>query len=111
MSKYNEIDPLSDIVLLNHNDIVKTIDGTSKGINPIPSFDITKGISAEVSAVKRDYLPLSGGKMTGDLSIDVSKSFYVEDSNKIVISGNTLCSILSNEITLSTNTACKNLSS
>ena len=111
MSKYNEIDPLSDIVLLNHNDIVKTIDGTSKGINPIPSFDITKGISAEVSAVKRDYLPLSGGKMAGDLSIDVSKSFYVEDSNKIVISGNTLCSILSNEIALSTSTACKNLSS
>lgn len=111
MSKYNEIDPLSDIVLLNHNDIVKTIDGTSKGINPIPSFDITKGISAEVSAVKRDYLPLSGGKIAGDLSIDVSKSFYVEDSNKIVISGNTLCSILSNEIALSTSTACKNLSS
>ena len=111
MSKYSEIDPLSDIVLLNHNDIVKTIDGTSKGINPIPSFDITKGISAEVSAVKRDYLPLSGGKMAGDLSIDVSKSFYVEDSNKIVISGNTLCSILNNEIALSTSTACKNLSS
>ena len=111
MSKYNEIDPLSDIVLLNHNDIVKTIDGTSKGINPIPSFDITKGISAEVSAVKRDYLPLSGGKMTGDLSIDASNSFYVGDSNKIVISGNTLYSILSNEITLSTSTACKNLSS
>ena len=111
MSNYNEIDPLSDIVLLNHNDIVKTIDGTSKGINPIPSFDITKGISAEVSSVKRDYLPLSGGKMAGDLSIDVSKSFYVEDSNKIVISGNTLCSILSNEIALSTSTACKNLSS
>ena len=111
MSKYNEIDPLSDIVLLNHNDIVKTVDGTSKGINPIPSFDIAKGISAEVSAVKRDYLPLSGGKMAGDLSVNESKSFYVGDSDKIVVAGNTLCSILSNEITLSTSTAYKNLSS
>ena len=58
-----------------------------------------------------NYLPLSGGKIAGDLSIDESKSFYVGDSNKIVISGNTLCSILSNEIALSTNTAYADLSS
>ena len=63
MSKYNEIDPLSDIVLLNHNDIVKTIDGISKGINPIPSFDIAKRISAEVSAVKRDYFKLDANNV------------------------------------------------
>ena len=71
MSKYNEIDPLSDIVILNHNDIVKTIDGTSKGINPIPSFGIAKGISAEVSAVKRDYFKLDAdNEVRGDNTFD-----------------------------------------
>lgn len=58
MSNYNEIDLLNDIVLLNHNDIVKTIDETSIGINPIPSFEIAKGISAEVSAIEKDYFKL-----------------------------------------------------
>ena len=76
MSKYNEIDPLSDIVLLNHNDIVKTIDGTSKGINPIPSFDIAKGISAEVSAVKRDYFKLDADNVvSGDNTFNGKQTF------------------------------------
>ena len=76
MSNYNEIDPLSDIVLLNHNDIVKTIDGTSKGINPIPSFDIAKGISAEVSAVKRDYFKLdANNEVSGDNTFDGNQTF------------------------------------
>ena len=76
MSKYNEIDPLSDIVLLNHNDIVKTIDGTSKGINPIPSFEIAKGISAEVSAVKRDYFKLDADNdASGDNTFNGNQTF------------------------------------
>lgn len=76
MSEYNEIDPLNDIVLLNHTDIVKTIDGTSKGINPIPSFDIAKGISAEVSVVKRDYFKLNAdNEVSGNNTFDGNQTF------------------------------------
>ena len=76
MSNYNEIDQLNDIVLLNHNDIVKTIDGTSKGINPIPSFDIAKGISAEVSAVKQEYFKLSNdNSVVGDNAFSGNQVF------------------------------------
>ena len=58
-----------------------------------------------------NYLPLSGGKMEGNLSVDATKSFYVGDSGKMFIGDNTLCSLLSNEITLSTSTAYSSLSS
>lgn len=56
---------LKDIVFLNGKNIIKSIaeGDTYEGINPIPAFDLVRGISSttssDIAKIKTDYLNLS----------------------------------------------------
>ena len=65
---------LSDIVMLNGNNIIQTVDAEISTINPIPSFDLVKNLSTYVSATTDDISAnfldkRTGGEISGDVNI------------------------------------------
>lgn len=107
VSVQNVLDALQEI--LNRLKISKysLADKIHQIENSIDALDIdlqTKINLVDLSAkhIISSYLPLSGGNLTGNLSIINSDSLYVGQ--------NTLCTTLSNEITLSTSSAINKLS-
>lgn len=70
-------------------------------------------VDGKVSELKHftasSYLPLSGGALTGDLSIGRDSMLCVHGGDSIAIGNQTLCAAVSSEISLSTNAAVQKL--
>ena len=81
----------------------------SSDINQLSGF-----VDGKVGELKHfttsNYLPLSGGILTGDLSIDRDYALCVDNSSRFVVGNQSLCALLSNELLLSTSNAISRLS-
>jgi hypothetical protein len=93
----------------NGKTVVEARQLTSADVNGLPEFVDGKADTLKQYVIN-GYLPLSGGVVVGDLSIGRDHLLSVEDSSRLAVGNQTLCSLLSAEILLSTSTAVEKLS-
>lgn len=66
---------LNDIVMLNGNNIVHSIDAQYSGINPIPSFDLLKD---QLTDIRSGYLNLSGDNAVSGANVFSKQQVFIE---------------------------------
>lgn len=76
----------ADIVMLNGNNIVHSIDAEYNGINPIPSFDVVKSMSVDLSgklSVIDKELSAHDAKLSSHMQYYGAFSIYETDITKL----------------------------